>query len=352
MNLFNRMNTPLSSHSRTRESNAPATTRTTPLKRSGRRLRKVLVTLLVLTGVLTLLYAGVCAYIASRVEFAPPLPITRTPAAFGLEYRDVTFYSRIDHIRLRGWFIPGILSDGHLTAQRTLIMVHGTSSNRASPLVLDLSCALAKRGFAILAFDMRGMGESASAPLSEGYFEQRDVLGAVDFLRSGSLPYPALGHPRAIAAWGDSMGAATVIMAAAHEPAIRAVVSDSGFAALVPVLSSSSNNYPGLFLPSVLLAVHLLYGVDYYAARPVDVVARIAPRPLFLIQGSADTVVSPSNLEQLTVAASAAPDAHVQTWLVKGAGHIQSFQVMGEVYLNRVVAFFTQALGPDAGASR
>jgi uncharacterized protein len=336
------MHTPLTLAFRTSTGRAATTAKPPALKRSGRRLRKVIVAILAFLVVLTLLYAVLCGFIASRVEYTPPLPITRTPAAFGLAYRDVTFYSRVDHIRLRGWFIPGILPGGRLTAQRTLIMVHGTASNRASPLVLDLSCALAKRGFAILAFDMRGMGESAPAPLSEGYFEQRDVLGAVDFLRSGALPYPELGRPAGIAAWGDSMGAAAVMMAAAQEPAIRAVVSDSGFAALVPVLNSSPN-YPGMFLPSVLLAVRLLYGVDYYAVRPVDVVARIAPRPLFLIQGAADKVVPPSNLEQLAKAASAAPNAHVQTWLVKGAGHIQSFQVMGEVYLDRVVAFFTQA---------
>ena len=334
---------------RARKASASTTSKPSSTRHPGHRLRKFIVALLVLSGVFTFFYMGLCAYIASRVEYSPPVPITKTPAAFGLSYRDVTFYSRIDHLRLRGWFIPGVLPDGHLTARRALIMVHGTGSNRASPLLLGLSSALARRGFAILAFDMRGMGESAPAPLSEGYFEQRDVLGAVDFLRAGTLPFPELGHPREIAAWGDSMGAATVILAAAHEPAIQAIVSDSGFAALVPLLESNSN-YPGMFIPSVLLAVRILYGVDFYAARPVDVVASIAPRPLFFIQGTADTVVPPSNLKLLAAAASHAPGAHVQAWLVKGAGHIQAFQVTGEVYLNRVVAFFTQALGPDTSA--
>jgi uncharacterized protein len=292
---------------------------------------------------LVMLYMGGLAYVASRVEFPPPLPIRQTPASFGLSYRDVTFSSRIDHVRLRGWFIPGVLPDGRLTAQRTLIMVHGTGSNRAAPLLLSLGSQLARHGFAIFAFDMRGMGESASAPLSEGYFEQRDVLGAVDFLRSGKLPYPALGRPHAIAAWGDSMGASTVLLAAAQEPAIRAVVSDSGFAALVPVLQSDPH-YPGAFLPSVLLAVRVLYGVNYYAVRPVDVVAHIAPRPILFIQGAADTTVPPSNLQALAHAA-AVPGAHVQAWLVKGAGHIESYKVMGATYLDRVLAFFTQALG-------
>ncbi|HEU5383583.1 MAG TPA: alpha/beta hydrolase [Ktedonobacteraceae bacterium] len=335
--------------SQARKAGACAPAKLRPLRISKHHFRALLRRLILLLGVFSFLYAGISVYAAVRIEYTPPLLITRTPAAFGLQYQVVTFSSRIDHLRLRGWFIPGILPDGRLTAQRTLIMVHGTGSNRASPLVLGLSSALAKRGFAILAFDMRGMGESAPAPLSEGYFEQRDVLGAVDFLRSGPLPYQALGRPRAIAAWGDSMGAATVLLAAAHEPTIRAVISDSGFASLVPVIMSNPG-YPGPFIPSVLLATRILYGIDFYKVRPVDVVAQIAPRPIFFIQGTADTVVPPINLSMLAAAASAGHDAQVQTWLVKGADHIESFKVMGAIYLNRVVTFFTQALGADTGA--
>ncbi len=316
-----------------------------------RRLHKTGVLLLMILEILIFCYVGLLGYVAMRFEYPSPLPITKTPAAYGLNYRDVTFYSREDHIRLRGWFIPGVLPDGQLTAQRTLIVVHGTGSNRASPLVLSLSSALAHRGFAILAFDLRGMGQSDPAPLSEGYFEQRDVLGAVDFLRSGYLPYPELGRPRIIAGWGDSMGAVTMLLAAAHEPAIRAIVSDSGFAALVPLLQNDTQ-VPGMFIPSVLSAIDILYGINFYAIRPVDVVASIAPRPLFFIQGAADTVVPSSNMNMLAKAAETAPHAHVQTWLVKGANHIQSYQVMGTVYVNRVVDFFTRALGPDTSVAQ
>lgn len=111
----------------------------------------------------------------------------------------------------------------------------------------------------------------------------------------------------------------------------------------------SDTRIPGLFTPSILLASRVLYGIDFYATRPVDVVSSIAPRPIFFIQGTADTVVPPSNLGTLAKAASAALHAHVQTWTVKGADHIQSFHVMGAVYVNRVVAFFTKALGSDTG---
>lgn len=305
-----------------------------------------MVLLLIVSAIFTFGYVAISVFTAMIVEFQPPVQDIQTPAAFGLHYHNVTFYSRIDHVRLRGWFIPGILPGGQLTANRTLIVVHGTGSNRASPLVLGVSAVLAHHGFAVLAFDMRGMGQSDPAPLSEGYYEQRDVLGAVDFLHTGALPYPELGRPRIIGAWGDSMGAATILLAATHEPAIRAIVSDSGFAAIVPVLESDKA-VPGIFLPGVLQAVRLLYGIDYAATRPVDVVARLAPRPLFFIQGSADSVVPPANLYELAAAAETAPHAHVQVWQVKGADHVDSFHVMGAVYIQRVVAFFTQWLGPD-----
>jgi uncharacterized protein len=335
-----------------RGSENSATREAMPSKRKGRRIRKFIVALLISLEVLTLGYVGISFFVATQVAYAQPKAITVTPAALGLSYRDVSFPSRVDHLMLRGWFIPGVLPNGQLTTERTIIMVHGLHSNREAleAGLLNLSAALARHGFAILVFDMRGHGQSAPAPLSMGYYEQRDVLGAVDFLRSGPLPYPELGHPRAIGGWGISMGGATMLLAAAHEPAIRGVVADSAYAAFVPLLERDSM-MPGVLIPSVTYAMRLLYGINFDAVRPVDVVASIAPRPLFFIEGTADTLVPSWNMNLLAAAASAAPDAHVQTWLVRGANHIQSYDVMGIEYVKRVVAFFTSALGPATHAN-
>src|ERR1700680_2245003 len=247
---------------------------------NGRNSRIFVVALLIISGLLTSAYTALSLYIATRLVYVAQKPLYSTPAAFGLKYQNVTFPSREDHIQLRGWLIPGVLPGGTLTVQRTIIVVHGTRTNRADKDagLLNFSVALARHGFAVLAFDMRGMGESPPAPLSLGYFEQRDVLGAVDFLRSGAIPYPALGRPRIIAGWGVSMGAATLLLAAAQEPAIRAVVSDSAYADIIPILEREVPNgghLPSLFTPGALLAARALYGIDYYAVRPVDVVARI-----------------------------------------------------------------------------
>jgi fermentation-respiration switch protein FrsA (DUF1100 family) len=319
---------------------------------------KLVVVAVLLAEVLTFCYSAVSLIMATQLAYVPQVPILKTPAALGLSYRDVRFPSREDHLLLRGWFIPGVLPDGQLTARRTIIVVHGTRANRTDPSIglLDLTGQLARHGLAVLAFDLRGSGESPPAPLSFGYFEQRDVLGAVDFLRSGALPYPELGRPAAIGGWGGSMGAASLLLAAAREPALRAIVSDSAYAEIISVLQRQIpqvSGFPAFFTPGALLAARAMYGVDYYAVRPVDVVASLAPRPLFFIHGASDHLIPPANLTALVNAARSAPGAQVQSWLVPGADHGQAFHVAGAEYVNRVVAFFTSNLpGGAADAAK
>ena len=322
---------------------------------AGRRTRRFVAVLLLISLVLTSSYAAVSIYIATQIMSVQPKPIYATPASLGLQYKDVIFPSREDRLQIQGWFIPGVLPNGHLTSQRTIIMVHGNGTNRADKDagLLNLSGDLARRGFAVLAFDMRGAGQSPPAPRSFGFYEQRDALGAVDFLHSGLLPYPELGRPRVIAGWGVSLGGAILLMAAAKEPALRAIVSDCAYADILPLLEREipeGGHLPPLFTPGGLVASQVLYGVDYYNTRPADVVARIAPRPILFIHGAKDDYTVPSNMATLAAAARTVPNANVQTWLVPGAKHAQSYHTEGEVYVERIVAFYTAALGPDTGA--
>jgi len=203
-----------------------------------------------------------------------------------------------------------------------------------------------------LAFDLRGAGAFPPAPLSLGYFEQRDVLGAVDFLRSSTLPYPELGHPHSIGGLGFSLGAAALLFAAANETALQAVVSDSAYADVLPILEREipkGSHLPTWFTPGVLLAARIQYGVDFATVRPVDVVATIAPRPLLFIHGSSDHSTPPSNMTALAAAARIAPDAHVQTWLVPDADHVQSFHVLKSVYVDHLVTFYSAAFESEQG---
>ena len=325
------------------------------VKTTDRLLRWIVVALLIVSVIVTTAYTALSIYIATQLVSVPQKPLYATPASLGLQFKYVTFPSRVDQVQLKGWYIPGVLPNGNLTSQRTIIMVHGKGANRAdkSAGLLNLSGEFARHGFAILAFDMRGTGESPPAPLSLGYFEQRDVLGAVDFLRSGPIPYPTLGRTHIIGGWGVSMGAATLLMATAQEPAIRAVISDCAYADIIPILEREvpkRGHLPPLFTPGALTAARVLYGMDFYSDRPEDIVSNIAPRPILFIHGASDTYIPPSNMGSLAAAARTAPNANVQTWLVPGAAHAQSFNTEGAVYVDRVVTFYNAALGPDTSS--
>lgn len=292
-------------------------------------------------------YLGISAFVARKLAFSKPLAITETPGDFDLDFRAVTFPSR-DSVTLRGWLIPGIRADGQPTLERTVIAVHGAWQNRTDPAIglLDLCCALARAGFAVLAFDMRGHGESQSAPFTLGYAEQLDILGAVDFLTDRPLPYPELARPRWIGGYGISMGASALLYAAAREPAIRAVVADSAYAEVAATIAREvpeRSGLPRIFTPGILLAARALYGMDVAAVRPVEAVAAIAPRPLLLIQGAADTMNPAASLTHLVSAADSGPEAHVVSWRVPNVPHAQAFHQEREAYVSLLTAFFARS---------
>jgi pimeloyl-ACP methyl ester carboxylesterase len=304
-------------------------------------------------GALAACYLGISAYVARRLAYSRPLPVGATPADCGLDFRDVAFPSRDDGVLLRGWLIPGVRPDGRPTLQRTILAVHGAWQNRADPAagLNDLCCALARAGFAVLAFDMRGHGESDPAPFTLGYHERRDVLGAVDFLRHNVLPYPDLERPQWIAGLGISMGANALLYAAAHEPDIKAIVADSAYAEMAPTLARElprQSRLPAFFTRGTLLAARVFFGVDAAAIRPVEAVVDIAPRPLLFIQGAADGMNPPESLTILASAARKAPGAHVTAWRVPGTPHVQAFHQEGDAYVSLVASFLHAAFAHEA----
>jgi len=148
------------------------------------------------------------------------------------------------------------------------------------------------------------------------------------------------------------MGGATLLLAAAREPAIRAIISDSAYADIIRILAREialNSRLPRLFTPGALLAGKVLYGANYYAVRAVDVIASLPARAVYFIHVADDLYIAPSHMSDLV--ARTVANAHVRTWLVPGAEHAQSFNIMLEEYVACVVAFYNEALGADGGAA-
>lgn len=284
---------------------------------------------------------GLLAYLAVCTALAIVIPVpsrawdaTRTPAALNLVSEEIRFPARGGDVTLAGWFLPAE------NATRAVILVHGMGASRSTEFLghfVNLAAYFQVEGIAVLMLDLRGHGQSGDGRISFGVNERRDVEGAVDWLLARGF------RPGHIGALGISLGGASAIGAAAEDPAIGALIVDSGFDSLYPVLSREWYNRTGLpnaFIPGSLLVTRLVYGYDLSKVRPVDEIPRVAPRPVLIIQGRQDSFFPPSQARALFAAAR--PNAEL--WIVPGAVHAGSFIALPECYARKVLEFLRRNL--------
>lgn len=304
----------------------------------GRRRRPRREIVSVRTGVITgvaLLLAAATAIItlswrASRFAMHPsPSTYSWRMTDFpGLRPMEVTFTSS------NGTSLAGRFFAGHNGA--TVVLVDGYGGNQDE--MLPLADALGKADFSVFTYDTRGCGRSGGS-VTFGASETENLVSAVDYL----VARPDVNSGR-IGALGFSMGAATTVMAAARDARIKAVVDDSGWANAYGWLRPRARdivlrpNAP--FSPLSLRFVELRTGARLALLRPVDVIARISPRPILIIHGDSDATVPPAEGDR-NFAAAMEPKA---LWRIPGAEHDDTVGLVDIGYADRVVTFFGQAL--------
>lgn len=262
------------------------------------------------------------------------------PASYNLNYSEVSLPAAEDNLTIRGWFIKG-------WRPAAVIIVHGKDGNRSG--MLDWAAPLAEDGFNILLIDMRGHGQSGGGQHSFGQYEQRDILGAVNYLKNQGYSSDQIGL------MAVSLGAATGIIAMSRTQDIRAMVADSAFADLGPLLEqvfpyATGGLVPQFLLPGMLVSGSFLRGLDVSQVRPVEAIKKLNGRPLFLIHGEKDKLVPLSQHLQL-VAAVNATQGPADSWIIPGAGHIQGLAREKERYLSRLKFFFERNLKPASCAT-
>lgn len=249
---------------------------------------------------------------------------------------EITF-GTADGLTLHGWFLLPA------RPRAAIVIAHGYAMSRAE--LLDLARDLRSLGYAALLFDFRAHGASEGGRSTIGFREAADVAAAAHFLAAR----PALaGLP--VGALGLSMGAVATIGAAAEEPLLDAVVIDSGYATLGAIAVGGLRLLFGLppfpFAPLIIRFGELLTRARIGAARPIDLIGRIAPRPVFVIHGEADRLIPVAEGRGLYDAANEPKDL----WLLPGVDHAQGFHQRRDDYLARVDRFFTAAFGLASAA--
>lgn len=275
------------------------------------------------------LIALLCEYGHRQITQAHRTDFRDDPTQWGLDEPEQVVITSRDGLRLHSWLFQAPEAKG------TVIALHGHGGNKDT--LLPLAHMLYPR-FNVLMLDHRAHGESAGTRTTIGFEERLDVHAAVDFLESRKLG--------PVGIFGMSMGGATAILAVAEDERIAAVVADSPYARLRWAVAEAARlrGYPGMVTPGIAylgcMATAMHLGYPIWAFDPVEVVSRIAPRPLFIMHGELDELIPVSNAHKLYSAAREPKSL----WLIPGLQHCKAMSEMTEEFGRRILEFFEGSL--------
>ena len=279
-------------------------------------------------GIVGLLLAGALFVVETLTRPKKLNPFDRyafSPYELGLPAETVTFPSLNRNHNVSGYYIP---CPG---ATSTVLVSPGFRSRMAE--FLGIVAHLWRAGHNVLVFEYYGHGIEVSTPVTLGYREMNDFLGAVAYAKERA-PQDHLG------VLGYSMGAAVAIMSSARIADVEALVVDSAFASHRGVVEY--NFHRTFRLPSApfaWLADYLLWwraGYRFHQVEPLRYITHIAPRPILIIHGGRDSIVEPNDATLLYAAAQEPKEL----WILPDADHCGAYFEDRQAYVKKVTDFF------------
>jgi dienelactone hydrolase len=247
---------------------------------------------------------------------------TNTPHGnLGAPYETVAFDAS-DGLRLKGWFVPA--KNG-----ATVIVYPGKKGTQKHARML------VRHGYGVLVFDRRGEGESEGDPNALGWAFDRDLKGALAFLR---------GRPDVEANWigglGLSVGGEALLQTAAETKDLKAVVSDGAGSRSVreDTLQMRFGKVPEIVLSGVLTGGVSLFANQAPPPNLKDLSARITSTPVFFIYAERGAAGEENNPDYYDAARGPK-----QIWKID-TSHTHGLTDRPEEYERRVVAFFDRTL--------
>jgi dipeptidyl aminopeptidase/acylaminoacyl peptidase len=214
---------------------------------------------------------------------------------------------------------------------------------------------LINAGFDVFAFETRNQGESDSMAGYEPMqwltdYEVQDSQSALAYLKGRPD-----ADPSGVGFFGISKGGNAGLLAASKDPFVRCCVTDGAFgtySTVVPYLRQWFRIYnhrrefhalmPNWYIGMVgRVAINKVEKARHCRFPDLEKsLGRIAPRPLLLIHGEADTYIRADMARALFHHARRPKEF----WLVKDAKHNQALLANGAEYRARVLQFFEQHL--------
>ncbi len=262
-----------------------------------------------------------------------------TPAMRRLAFEDVDVTTR-DGLKLKGWWVPAPIDPstrGQAAPRGSILIAHGYKDDRSS--MLGVAEILHRHGFNVLVTSFRGHDDNDGETISFGLRERADLDAFYRYL----VARPDVDRAR-IGLFGVSMGGTISIGYAAENPGIRALVSDCAFSSIADTVETSIRFFTGLpafpFAPAIVFWTERAIGGSMAEIDAKKWIARIAPRPVLLMQGGADRVVS-ADSGRLLFEAAGQPK---ELWLEPEVGHAEFLKSKPEEFERRLAEFFSRNL--------
>jgi pimeloyl-ACP methyl ester carboxylesterase len=254
-----------------------------------------------------------------------------TPAEAGMPFEDVAV-TTADGLRLEGWYVPSWNG-------ATLLLVHGYKDTRGN--LIGLARLLHRHGYSLLLGSLRAHDGSDGETISFGHHETKDLAAWHAWLEARA----GVDASR-VGIFGVSLGGTVAIRYAAETPSIAAVVADCAFSSIEDTVERSIRFFTGLppfpFAPMIVFWTERRLEIETDTIDAKAWISRISPRPVFLLQGGADVVISPESGARL-FAAAAEPK---ELWFEPDLGHTQFLSRFPDEFERRVVGFYHRYLTP------
>jgi len=252
-----------------------------------------------------------------------------TPATYNMPFDDVEI-TTADGLNLVGWFVPS--QNGAV-----IIMQHGYKSTRKE--LLNEAEMMYRHGYGILLTTVRAHDHSEGEVITFGMNEVNDLNAWYQYL----ITRTDIDQDR-IGILGNSFGGMLAIQYAAQNKNIKALVADCAFSSLNDTVSTSVEYFTDLpafpFAPLIVFWAERETGFKTEDIDTTKWIAQISPRPVFLMQGGADVVISADSGQRLYDAAGEPKEL----WFDPELGHVQFDSERAEEFEQRVAEFFDQYL--------
>jgi alpha-beta hydrolase superfamily lysophospholipase len=223
----------------------------------------------------------------------------------------------------------------HAPRVPAILLLHGNGASRSA--MADQARWLNERGYAVLAIDFRGHGQSQQRPRSFGLFEARDAHAAFDWLKRRQHGAPvgvlgiSLGGAASLVGTDGPVPASCLVLQAVY-PDIRRAIRNRMTAIAGPLIGRIGE--PFLSIQSL----------PRFGAWPSDIspirAVRQVRAPVLVIGGDGDRYTPPEETRALFDAAPG--EKHL--WLVPHLDHEAASSMDDDSYRQRIGTFFDRCL--------